>query len=93
MLKMKIFGILNLGIGNHLRENMMKIEENKWIFEIIIKSMHLKVHVSNKRSRNKVTVTFAFDDTIDTPLYKEWSNWFECSVTCVNDQEPFGTQV
>merc|ERR1712003_496047 len=32
-------------------------------------------------------------ETIDTPLYTEWTAWFECSVTCVTDQEPFGTQV
>ena len=41
----------------------------------------------------KVTCIFAFDETIDTPLYTAWGSWFECSVTCVTDQEPFGTQV
>ena len=52
--------------------------------------MHESIEI---HSRKKVTCIFAFDETIDTPLYTAWTDWFECSVTCVTDQEPFGTQV
>ena len=52
--------------------------------------MHDSIEI---HSRKKVTCIFAFDETIDTPLYTAWTDWFECSVTCVTDQEPFGTQV